>query len=142
MNSYDITSPIYEGNRSNSNETWKDCIDGPGRDISESDGALTDYTISLDTHDNDNENDNESDCAVNSSDRSSDRSVHFNENIEVFTHDNSCWLQPCGCCYCIWDYIYNHLLSIPILLFIVLFLFIIITTGFLFFLFYNLFTVL
>ena len=132
MDPYDITSPIYGGNRTNSNELWKECNDGHGRNISESDGALTECTISVDTYDDDNA----SDCAVNSSDRSSDRSVHFNDNIEIITPDNS-WLQPCGCCYSMWDYIYNHYLSTPFLLYIILFLFIVIITGLLFFLFYK-----
>lgn len=131
MDPYDITSPIYGGNRTNSNEVWKECNDvwkecndGHGRNISESDGALSECTISDDT-----------DCAVNGSDRSSDRSVHFNENIEIITLDNS-WLQSCGCCYSMGDYIYNHYLSTPILLYIILFLCIVIITGFLYFLFY------
>jgi hypothetical protein len=124
MDPYDITSPIYGGNRSISNELLKDLHDSHEPNIPENDRIFTDYTLSDDTYD--------SNSGVNSKTRSSDRSVHFNEIIEVIQPDYSLCPQPCGCCYCICEYIYYHS-SVTILLSFTFFLCIIISTCYFFF---------
>jgi hypothetical protein len=130
--SYD--SPLHCFNRMDSNESWKDYNDG--YKTQERDGGLSDCTITDGNYDDDNV----STCVVtngvrvsNSTDNSSERSVHFNEIIEIIPPENSYWFQSCICCSSIWKCIYNHLLSVPVLLSIIMILCILILAGFYFF---------
>jgi len=131
MDLYDnVTSPIIgpgdSPRRSTSIDSWRDC----------NDGSFTECTISDGTDDDNYDSDRAVTGGMRASNSTdtSDRSVHFNETVESFPHDNSwgCYhggALSCGCCYSCWEYIRHHFLSVPGLLIIIMILFIIIIIG-------------